>query len=779
MKRIKWIGAAPLLVSLLAAAPAFGATANVTNFNNKVTAIYEAGPGEVNHVTATVSSGAVTFTDPGKNMAAGTGCTTPGTNTITCRHDPPIEAIRISLGDEADFAKNDTALPSVIHGGDLPGDLGDTLIGGSGPDVLLGHNGNDTLTGNGDNDELHGEGNNDTLFGNAGNDDLTGDDQGDPAGANNLSGGIGNDTLIASENKISGFNQNVDGGDGNDFIQGAGGADTLNGGNGIDHLDPSEDNDADVVNGGADKDTVDYFTDNTNWAVTVSLDNIANDGPKSLTKNDNIKSDIEVVWGSPLDDLLIGTAGPQTLIGFGSDDTLDGGTGPDILTGGGGAGDTATYESRATPVTATIDGVANDGVVGENDNVKTDIENLRGGKHNDSLTGDGDTNHLFGDDGGDTLNGVGGDDTLNGEGSNDTFISNPGVDTMNGGAGFDTADYSARVGPQTITLDDQPNDGSNGEGDNVRTEQVFGGSNDDQITGDSEGNSLEGRGGADTLIGGGNADSFTGGLGGDTIQGGDGDDVILNSSSADGADIVGGGPGSDLSNYSSRTNPLNVSLNDVADDGEAGENDNVKTTVERVFGGSAPDGLQGSAEDNLLAGGGGGDTVAGTAGDDTIKGDAGVDSLFGGDDHDVIEGGGGADSMAGGPGPDAADYSGALAGIHVTIDDVANDGIPAEGDNVMTTIENVIGGRFNDNIDGNDNPNTLFGGLGTDTLRGFGEADVIAGGKGSDELRGGNGPDELHAIDSTQDSLFCGANTDGYAADNIDTVNADCENAIP
>jgi len=511
----------------------------------------------------------------------------------------------------------------------------------------------------------------------------------------------------------------------------------------------------------------------------VSLDNIANDGPKSLTKNDNVKSDVEVVWGSPLDDLLIGTSGPQTLIGFGSDDTLDGGTGPDILTGGGGAGDTATYESRATPVTATIDGVANDGVVGENDNVKTDIENLRGGKHNDALTGDGDTNHLFGDDGGDTLNGVGGDDTLDGEGSNDTLVSSPGADDMNGGVGLDTADYSARVAPQQITLDDQPNDGSNGEGDNVRAEQIFEGSNDDQITGDGEGNFLEGRGGADTLTGAGNADSFTGGLGGDTIQAGDGNDLILNAASPDGADIVNGGPGSDLSNYASRTSPLNVSLDDVADDGEAGENDNVKTTVERVFGGSAPDGLQGSAEDNLLAGGGGGDTVAGTAGDDTVKGDAGIDSLFGGDDRDVIEGGSGADSMAGGAGPDTADYSGAGTGITVTIDDVANDGIPAEGDNVKTTIENVIGGRFNDNIDGNDNPNTLFGGLGTDTLRGFGEADVITGGNGADDLRGGNGPDELHAKDATQDSLICGANTDAYAADAIDTVNADCENAIP
>src|SRR4051794_41937228 len=113
--------------------------------------------------------------------------------------------------------------------------------------------------------------------------------------------------------------------------------------------------------------------------------------------------------------------------------------------------------------------------------------------------------------------------------------------------------------------------------------------------------------------------------------------------------------------------------------------------------------------------------------------------------------------MAGGPGVDTADYSGALAGINVTIDDVANDGVPAEGDNVMTTIENVIGGRFNDSIHGEDNPNTPFGGVGTDTPPGFGEAGGITGGKGAGELRGGNRPRRRPPQGATPGSLFCGA----------------------
>ena len=52
---------------------------------------------------------------------------------------------------------------------------------------------------------------------------------------------------------------------------------------------------------------------------------------------------------------------------------------------------------------------------------------------------------------------------------------------------------------------------------------------------------------------------------------------------------------------------VNVSLDDVANDGQAGENDDVKSSVEKVFGGSAADVLTGSAADRVrLAGAFGG-----------------------------------------------------------------------------------------------------------------------------------------------------------------------------
>ena len=661
--RTRWIAALAVPLALLLPTPAFGATANVTIFSNKVTAIYQEGPGEVNHVTATVSAGAVTFTDPGMNMAAGAGCTTPGTNSITCRNNPAIEAIRISLGEEADFAKNDSALPSVIHGGQGVGDLGDTLQGGSGPDVLLGHNGNDMLTGNGGNDEIHGGGNNDTLSGNAGKDEIVGDDQGDPPGSNTMSGGTESDTIVATEQPAgNGFDQTLTGGSGNDYLYGTGGKDTLNGNAGVDLLSPSFDNDPDVLNGGADNDIADYLSNNSGYGVKVSLDNLANDGPVLLTPNDNVKSDVETLWGGPEDDLLVGTAGPQTLNGGGGGDTLDGGIGPDVMFGGGGT-DTVTYAPRVTPVTATINDVANDGVAGENDNVKTDVENLTGGEHNDTLSGDGDENQLNGGDGGDTLNGLGGVDTMNGGGSNDTFVAGTGADVMFGGVGLDTGDYSARAGAQNISLDTQPNDGSVGEGDNLHAERVFGGSGPDQITGGADGNFLEGRGGDDTIDGLEGVDTLDGGTEVDTIQGAEGDDIINNGAAADGADTVMGGQGVDLSSYQNRSNALTVNLDNVANDGEAGENDDVKASVEKVIGGAGPDVLTGSGFDNTLTGGGSGDTFAAGGGNDKLLGKAGGDAMFGGDDNDTLQGGTGADTMGGGPGIDKADYSDAGTGI--------------------------------------------------------------------------------------------------------------------
>ena len=71
-----------------------------------------------------------------------------------------------------------------------------------------------------------------------------------------------------------------------------------------------------------------------------------------------------------------------------------------------------TYASRTDPVTADIDGAADDGEASEGDNIATDVENLTGGTGADTLTGDGGANLLDGGTGADVLNGGGGTDTV-------------------------------------------------------------------------------------------------------------------------------------------------------------------------------------------------------------------------------------------------------------------------------------------------------------------------------------------------------------------------------
>lgn len=74
-------------------------------------------------------------------------------------------------------------------------------------------------------------------------------------------------------------------------------------------------------------------------------------------------------------------------------------------------------------------------------------------------------------------------------------------------------------------------------------------------------------------------------------------------------------------------------------------------------------------------------------------------------------------------------------------------------------IENVIGSEFNDNLKGNDSPNTFWGRGGKDTLEGLGGKDILWGGNGDDVLRGGKHDDQLFGEDGA-DQLFGDADND-------------------
>lgn len=178
-----------------------------------------------------------------------------------------------------------------------------------------------------------------------------------------------------------------------------------------------------------------------------------------------------------------------------------------------------------------------------------------------------------------------------------------------------------------------------------------------------------------TLSGGAGNDTITGGKGNDSILGGDSNDTL--DGGGGGADLLSGGAGLDTANYSTRGDSLNISLDGVANDGAAGEKDNV--IAEEVIAGSGNDTLTGSANQDFLAGGAGNDVINALAGNDELIGSTGADKLYGGpgddylhaknQDRDTVNGGTNND---GSPDFDAASID--------TIDRAGVDPIPDESD---------------------------------------------------------------------------------------------------
>jgi Ca2+-binding RTX toxin-like protein len=295
-----------------------------------------------------------------------------------------------------------------------------------------------------------------------------------------------------------------------DLFKGFGGADHINGGDGID---------------------IALYGDSPS-GVTVTLAGHAGFGGSA---EGDFLVNIEDVSGSPHADTLSGDGLPNALTGAGGDDTLKGGggadrlfgtTGNDTLKGGGGADhlsggsgtDTASYRDSPEDVSVYLyNGTAEDGdALGDTFN---SIENLEGSGYNDHLHGDDLNNSLFGGNGTDHLYGRGGADILDGQ---------AGYDSMYGGEGDDIY-YVDNFNEQVYESGSQGNDevrvrpwldGYNlHEGQDIeilRTTDdngtvlahLGGNSSGNLIIGNDWHNSLSGGGGHDTLTGNGGSDRF-------------------------------------------------------------------------------------------------------------------------------------------------------------------------------------------------------------------------------------------------------------------------------
>jgi len=170
--------------------------------------------------------------------------------------------------------------------------------------------------------------------------------------------------------------------------------------------------------------------------------------------------------------------------------------------------------------------------------------------------------------------------------------------------------------------------------------------------------------------------------------------------------------------------------------------------------------------------------VSAGAGDDNVR--------IVGKANAIVDGGPGADvlradavsELNGGEGPDAvggdraiASYASHGAGVTVTLDGVANDGVPGEGDNVAT--RSVIGTEAADALTGNDEANDLRGRGGDDVLVGSGGDDTLRGEGGANRVLAGAGDDRVEA--SPADAVKCGRDTDVATGLAVPGAWGDCE----
>ena len=218
---------------------------------------------------------------------------------------------------------------------------------------------------------------------------------------------------------------------------------------------------ADVLDGGDGLDTASYAASNA--AVTVDL--LAGTAIGGHATGDTFAG-IENLSGSRYNDTLTGDTKANRLDGGSGHDRLMGGAGADVLVGGPG-NDAAYYASSAAAVTVNLGTSTATGGDAEGDTLDS-IENLSGSAFEDSLTGNARNNVLSG---------------------------RAGADLLDGGAGTDTVSYSGSRSGVTVNLLTGAGERGDAEGDMLSNiENLIGSRYNDDLTGDTGPNLLRGRG---------------------------------------------------------------------------------------------------------------------------------------------------------------------------------------------------------------------------------------------------------------------------------------------
>jgi Ca2+-binding RTX toxin-like protein len=608
-------------------------------------------------------------------------------------------------------------------------------------EAIIGSNYNDTLTGDNVGNRIDGGDGNDTINAGGGSDFVVYD-----AKDTSVDGGFDWDILDAGEDVSAGMNldmttthrnfeevhatrfddiikgdsnfNNIYTNDGNDFIDGGAGRDDINPGAGNDTwvYDPTDHvYEYDNYFGGID--TIDAST--ASEAVVVNMAGYYYYGFENL----------------------IGSVWDDQLTGNGRDNVIEGGAGADVINGGEDypIGDTASYAHSPHAVTVDLATGTGSGGDAEGDQL-SNIEHLLGSQWDDVLTGNAGLNVLEGGAGADQLDG--------------------------GGApagSVDVASYARSAEGVTVNLADPSLNTGDAAGDSYSNiAGLLGSSHDDFLTGDDQDNSiLDGMFSYDPFY----PDGPLFGAGDDWIDGGAGDDEIRTGAGND--TVVYDAADSEVSDEGDRGpygSPLNTFDTVDASSSTAGVTIDLNTNYagfERIIGSAFADTLTGNGNDNVFnvfEGGAGADILnggwdgsdtasyatsaeavavnlgAGTASGGDAEGDtfsaiqnligsAYADTLTGADwNNNVLEGGAGADQLSGGDGFDTASYRGSAAAVTVDLAAATASGGDAAGD-TLSSIEDLVGSKWND---------TLTGDTGNNRIEGAGGADVLDGGSGQD-----------------------------------------------
>ncbi|MCS6265936.1 MAG: calcium-binding protein, partial [Vampirovibrio sp.] len=326
-----------------------------------------------------------------------------------------------------------------------------------------------------------------------------------------------------------------------------------------------------------------------------------------------------ILTGGTGDDTLIGGAGNDTMIGGAGNDTLTGGTGNDTLIGGAG-NDIYVVDSASDVITEN----ASEGT----DTVQTSITySLGANVENLTLTGSSNINGT-----GNTL-----DNILTGNASNNTLDGGAGIDTLIGGTGndtylvdstTDTITEALSEGTDTVRSSVSYTLGSNVENLTLTGASAINGTGntlDNTITGNASDNNLDGGAGNDTMVGGAGADTLIGGAGNDYLFGGAGNDTMV------------GGTGDDTYIVDSTSDVVTEALNEGTDTVQSSVSYTLGSNVENLTltGASAINGtgntlnntITGNASNNTLDGGAGVDTLIGGLGNDTYIVDSTTDTI--------------------------------------------------------------------------------------------------------------------------------------------------------